>query len=374
VLEAADDTETSAAFTGDALLIRGCGRTDFQGGSPETLYDSVTAKILSLPDRTVIWPAHDYSGRTVSSVGEEKEFNPRLGSSKTKEEFVGLMNQRFDGSNYPGAIDASLPANMVCGVFEGGAFDKTGQPVLHPSGFTWKPKVDDIVAKHPDDVVKKQLDVAGVCLFDFRTTEQVAAMAALKGTVNIPSSRDSAAGNAQKAANAGTIPAKLDTPMVMFCSTGTRSGLAAARLGRMGYTNIINGGTVDDVNKIAATEPKVDDIVAKHPDDVVKKQLDVAGVCLFDFRTTEQVAAMAALKGTVNIPSSRDSAADNAQKAAKAGTIPAKLDTPMVMFCSTGTRSGLAAARLGRMGYTNIINGGTVDDVNKIAATRAGAK
>jgi rhodanese-related sulfurtransferase len=194
----------------------------------------------------------DYMGRTVSSVGEEKAQNPRLGSSKTKEEFVALMNQRFDGSNYPGALDVSLPANMVCGVFENGTFDKGGQPVLHPSGFTWKPQVPEIVATHPEDVVMKHLNLAGVRLFDFRTTEQAAALKALVGTVLLPSSRDNAASNAQKAAHAGTIPAEFDTPMVLFCATGTRSGLAAARLARMGYTDIVNGGTAEIVNNIAA--------------------------------------------------------------------------------------------------------------------------
>jgi sulfur dioxygenase len=252
VLEAADEKETGAAFTGDALLIRGCGRTDFQGGSPEILYDSVTTQILSLPDRTVIWPAHDYTGRTVSSVGEEKAHNPRLGSSMTKEAFMALMNKRYDGSNYPGAIDVSLPANMVCGVFENGTFGLKYQPILHPSGFMWKPKVPEIVANHPEDVVKKHLGVAGVRLFDFRYVEQAAAVAAFAGSVLIASSRDDAASNAQKAVHAGTIPAQRDTPMIMFCATGTRSGLATARLERMGYTNIVNGGTAEIVNKLAA--------------------------------------------------------------------------------------------------------------------------
>jgi sulfur dioxygenase len=254
VLEAADEKETGAAFTGDALMIRGCGRTDFQGGSPDTLYDSVTREILSLPDRTVLWPAHDYTGRTTTTVGEEKAHNPRLGSSKTKEEFVALMNKRFDGSNYPGALDASLPANMVCGVFEGGTFGKKDQPVLHPSGFTWKPQVPDTVANHSEDVVKKQLGVAGVRLFDFRFTKQAAETAAPAGTALIASSREDAASNAQKAVHAGVIPAKLDTPMIMFCASGARSGLATARLDRMGYTNIVNGGTVEIVNKLAATK------------------------------------------------------------------------------------------------------------------------
>jgi len=100
------------AFTGDALLVRGCGRTDFQGGSAATLYSSVWDRILSLPDTTVLYPAHDYKGQTSTTVGEEKKHNPRL--TKTKEEFIELM----DGLNlaHPKRMEESVPANMVCGL------------------------------------------------------------------------------------------------------------------------------------------------------------------------------------------------------------------------------------------------------------------
>ena len=81
--------EQSAAFTGDAVLIRGCGRTDFQEGCPERLYESVWNNILSLPEDFTLFPAHDYKGLTKTSVAEEKEFNPRL--TRTKEEFVKIM-------------------------------------------------------------------------------------------------------------------------------------------------------------------------------------------------------------------------------------------------------------------------------------------
>merc|ERR1712013_946480 len=75
--------QAACAFTGDTLLVRGCDRTDFQGGSADTLYSSVWSKILSLPDNTTLYPAHDYKGQTASTVGEEKKFNPRL--TKTRE-------------------------------------------------------------------------------------------------------------------------------------------------------------------------------------------------------------------------------------------------------------------------------------------------
>uniref|UniRef100_A0A8D0BEX9 Persulfide dioxygenase ETHE1, mitochondrial n=1 Tax=Salvator merianae TaxID=96440 RepID=A0A8D0BEX9_SALMN len=100
------------AFTGDALLIRGCGRTDFQQGSPETLYKSVHEKIFTLPGHCLIYPAHDYTGQTVSSVEEERTLNPRL--TLPKEAFVELMNNL--NLPKPKKIDFAVPANLKCGV------------------------------------------------------------------------------------------------------------------------------------------------------------------------------------------------------------------------------------------------------------------
>ncbi|XP_076809840.1 uncharacterized protein LOC143452671 isoform X2 [Clavelina lepadiformis] len=100
------------AFTGDALLVRGCGRTDFQQGSPSTLYESVHSQILSLPKHYKLYPAHDYKGFSVTTVEEELAHNTRL--TKSKEEFIKIM----DNLNlpYPKRIDESLPANLICGV------------------------------------------------------------------------------------------------------------------------------------------------------------------------------------------------------------------------------------------------------------------
>ncbi|MDX2470383.1 MAG: MBL fold metallo-hydrolase [SAR324 cluster bacterium] len=100
-------------FTGDALLIRGCGRTDFQQGSPEALYNSIHTQIFSLEDATVVYPGHDYKGVMSSTIGEEKTHNPRLGQSKPLNEFAKIM----DNLNlpYPKKLDASLPANLICG-------------------------------------------------------------------------------------------------------------------------------------------------------------------------------------------------------------------------------------------------------------------
>ncbi|CAF0995743.1 unnamed protein product [Brachionus calyciflorus] len=102
------------AFTGDALLIRGCGRTDFQQGNSEVLYDSIHKKILSLPDEYSVFPGHDYMGRTSSSIGEEKRFNPRL--TQNKEDFIETMKNL--NLVYPRLMDVAVPANMVCGLQE----------------------------------------------------------------------------------------------------------------------------------------------------------------------------------------------------------------------------------------------------------------
>jgi sulfur dioxygenase len=106
--------DNSMVFTGDTLLIRGCGRTDFQAGNPEGLYDMVQSKLFTLPDSCAVFPAHDYKGRTQSSIGEEKQFNLRL--TKTKEEFVEIMANL--NLSYPKQIDRALPLNMKGGYDE----------------------------------------------------------------------------------------------------------------------------------------------------------------------------------------------------------------------------------------------------------------
>jgi sulfur dioxygenase len=100
------------AFTGDTLLIRGCGRADFQNGDPGALYDSITGKLFTLPDDTVVYPGHDYQGRTASSIGEEKRWNPRL-AGKTRDAFIALMNGL--GLPPPKKLATAVPANRACG-------------------------------------------------------------------------------------------------------------------------------------------------------------------------------------------------------------------------------------------------------------------
>lgn len=86
-------------LTGDALFIRGCGRTDFQGGDPGTLYDVVTQRLFTLPNDTLVYPAHDYKGRTVSTIGEEKRLNPRF-SDRSRSQFITIMNNLKSLSPY----------------------------------------------------------------------------------------------------------------------------------------------------------------------------------------------------------------------------------------------------------------------------------
>jgi glyoxylase-like metal-dependent hydrolase (beta-lactamase superfamily II) len=99
-------------FTGDTLLIRGTGRTDFQNGDPAAQYDSLFGRLLRLPDDTFVYPAHDYNGMTVSTIGEERAHNPRL-QVGSKQEYVELMNGLVLSS--PRLMDVAVPANRACG-------------------------------------------------------------------------------------------------------------------------------------------------------------------------------------------------------------------------------------------------------------------
>jgi glyoxylase-like metal-dependent hydrolase (beta-lactamase superfamily II) len=101
-------------LTGDALLIDGCGRTDFQNGDAARLYGSVHERLFTLPDDTLIYPAHDYQQRRVSTVAQERARNPRLGGRRTLEEFVALMRELKLA--YPKFIDYAVPGNRQCGV------------------------------------------------------------------------------------------------------------------------------------------------------------------------------------------------------------------------------------------------------------------
>lgn len=100
-------------FTGDTLLINGCGRTDFQNGDAAELYRSVTEKLFALPDDCLVYPAHDYQGRRVSSIAQEKQRNPRLGGGRSLDEFLRIMADLK--LPYPKFIDHAVPGNRLCG-------------------------------------------------------------------------------------------------------------------------------------------------------------------------------------------------------------------------------------------------------------------
>ena len=101
-------------FTGDTLLIGGCGRTDFQSGDAATLYDSITQKLFTLPDETLVYPGHDYAGFTRSTIGFEKLHNARLGNNNSKENFIKIMDS-LDLPN-PKYMDVAVPGNLSCGM------------------------------------------------------------------------------------------------------------------------------------------------------------------------------------------------------------------------------------------------------------------
>jgi len=122
VLETPGHTDDSVSFhvpgvvfTGDALFIRGTGRTDFQNGDAGMLYDSITRVLFVLPDATVVYPGHDYKGRTMSTVAEEKAHNPRV-AGKTREEFVAIMGSL--GLPPPKKLAVAVAANRACGRVE----------------------------------------------------------------------------------------------------------------------------------------------------------------------------------------------------------------------------------------------------------------
>lgn len=102
-------------FTGDTLLIRGTGRTDFQHGDAGVQYDSLLNQLLTLDDQTLVYPAHDYKGMTVSTILEEKKFNPRL-QVTSRGEYIELMNNL--NLPYPKKMDAAIPANQNCGLID----------------------------------------------------------------------------------------------------------------------------------------------------------------------------------------------------------------------------------------------------------------
>jgi len=109
-----DNGTQKMLFSGDALLIEACGRTDFQSGDAHALYRSIHEKFFSLPGETLVYPCHDYEGRFISTIAQEKARNPRLGNDKSEAEFVKIMHEM--DLPYPRKIDFAVPGNEECGI------------------------------------------------------------------------------------------------------------------------------------------------------------------------------------------------------------------------------------------------------------------
>ncbi len=210
------------AFTGDALLIRGSGRTDFQQGSAPTLFRSVRERIFTLPDATLLYPGHDYKGRTVTTVGEEKRHNPRLGVARTEAEFVAIMNELQLA--YPKRIDEALPRNLACGVPQGVTADpaarseRTWAPLLFGDGGVPELRAE-WVANHGGEA--RLVDVREATEFDGELGHVAAAE--LVPLAQLPV----AAGTWDRA-----------RPLIIICRSGKRSGVAARELVARGFTRV----------------------------------------------------------------------------------------------------------------------------------------
>jgi sulfur dioxygenase len=205
-------------FTGDALLVRGAGRTDFQQGDPRRLFRSIREQLFTLPDDCAVYPAHDYEGRTSSTIGEERRLNPRIGGGAREEDFVGYM--RNLGLPHPKQLAIAVPANLR------GGRPEPGKTPLVPA---WGPVVTtyaglpeippEWVATHRDEV--HVLDVRGPAEFDGE-------LGHLEGAQLIPLD-DLRTRISEVAAG---------KPVVVVCQTGKRSGMGAAILAKAGHARV----------------------------------------------------------------------------------------------------------------------------------------
>lgn len=209
------------AFTGDCLLIRGCGRTDFQGGDAATLYRSVHTQIFTLPADCLLYPGHDYRGLTVTSVAEEKQFNPRLGGQLSQSDFAGFMANL--GLAHPKQIDVAVPANLRCGrPPEGQA--PGDEPDWAPLTFTFA-GIWEIAPQWLEE------NLGTVQVLDVREPDEFEGpLGHIPGAVPIP-----------LGSLAGRI-GELDAarPVVAVCRAGGRSAQATTILRKAGFTRTAN--------------------------------------------------------------------------------------------------------------------------------------
>lgn len=212
--------DRSMAFTGDALLIRGAGRCDFQQGSAHALFQSITREIFSLPGTCLIYPAHDYSGRTVSSVAEERTYNPRVGGAADERDFVGLMENL--NLPHPKQIDVAVPANL-----------RSGRPAdgKVPRPADWGPvrqTYAGLLEIEPDWVAEH---VGQVHVLDVRQPQEMQeSLGRIADAQLIPLS--------ELPARIAEVPR--DRPVVTVCHAGMRSGQATVILRSAGLTRCAN--------------------------------------------------------------------------------------------------------------------------------------
>jgi len=208
------------AFTGDALLVRGAGRTDFQQGDAGLLFRSIQEQLLTLPDDYVVFPAHDYEGRTSSTIGEERRHNPRIGGGAHEEDFVGYMKNL--GLPHPKQLAVALPANLRCG-------RPAGDPEPHLP--TWGPVVITYAGMHeiPPEWVMAQRE--SVHILDVRDAAELdGELGHLTGAQHIPLG--------ELRLRLAELPT--DKPIVVVCQSGKRSGLASLILTQAGWSEVAN--------------------------------------------------------------------------------------------------------------------------------------
>lgn len=211
--------DQSMVFTGDALLIRGCGRSDFQQGSAHKLFESITRRLFALPDSCRVYPAHDYNGRTQSSIGEEKAFNARVGGGANETDFVEYMKaMRLP---HPKKIDEALPANLRSGCPEDGKLPDEpdwGDIQLTYAGV---PEIGEEWLEHHLDEVT---------VLDVRLDEEVKDWPATELLVdlNIPLN--------ELRSRVEEVPR--DKPVVTLCRSGRRSAMAVNILTENGFGKV----------------------------------------------------------------------------------------------------------------------------------------
>jgi len=208
-------------FTGDALLVRGAGRTDFQEGDAQTLFRSIQTQLFTLPDDCVVYPAHDYDGRTVSTIGEERVYNPRIGGGAREEDFVGYM--RNLGLPHPKLLAIAVPANLRAGRPEDGA-TLPGAPSWGPVIMTYAgvPEIAaEWVADHRSELVV--LDVRSAAELDGE-------LGHIEGAQHIPLD--------ELRQRASELSA--ERPIAVVCQTGKRAALGTAILRAAGFARVAN--------------------------------------------------------------------------------------------------------------------------------------